>query len=279
MKKEGKAMGAVFIAVMIIVAVSIPTMAAQTKSEDQGQEITGEPWFSGDIDKLNKLGTDELLALAEENETIRELVGKDRQIEPVQIESFEDVLVSKASLMSNQSLADGSKRGTVTVYVWIAADEEYRDYFGDNWETQAYNIIESADNAFFSDHDINFIVGKYSEWDSNDNVHDSRLLGEVQEETGWNSNQQGNDMLAAFTNQPTDSRGWSELGGDAWIMKHQITSGWDWHLAQHESSHNYYCPDHGYYGPYCIMTYTYMMVTDNWCDDCDDTIEDNRYHF
>jgi len=35
----------------------------------------------------------------------------------------------------------------------------------------------------------------------------------------------------------------------------------------------------GYWGPYCIMTYTFMMVTDQWCDDCDQTIEDNRNHF
>jgi len=280
MKNNGIVIGVVFVAVMVIIAVSIPTIATRMNSENQEQIIIGTPWFPGDIDKLNKLGTDEILALAEENETIRELVEKDRQIEPAQIEGLEDVLISKAaSIMSDQSLANGSKRSTVIVWVWIAADEEYRDYFGSNWQTEAYNTIESADNAFFRDHDISFVVGKYSEWDSNDNIHDSRLLAEVQEETGWNDNHQGMDMLAAFTNQPTDHRGWAELVGDAWIMKHQITSGWDWHLAQHESSHNYYCPDHGYWGPYCIMTYTFMMVTDQWCDDCDQTIEDNRNHF
>src|SRR5690606_11420432 len=111
----------------------------------------------------------------------------------------------------------------------------------------------------------------------------SFLLSEAQSETGWNSNQQGMDMLAIFTDQGMDNRGRSELmnynGGDAWIMKHQISADWDWHLAQHEASHNYDCPDHGYTGPVCIMTYAHMMITDNWCVDCDQTIETNRNHF
>ena len=29
-------------------------------------------------------------------------------------------------------------------------------------------------------------------------------------------------------------------------MKHQISSSWDWHLAQYEASYNYDYPDHGY---------------------------------
>ena len=43
----------------------------------------------------------------------------------------------------------------------------------------------------------------------NNSVHEGRLLKEVQEETGWNN----------------------KKPGDAWIMKHQISSIWDWHLA------------------------------------------------
>ncbi|WP_366931343.1 M12 family metallo-peptidase [Methanolobus sp.] len=88
--------------------------------------------------------------------------------------------------------------------------------------------MESADNAFYADHDINFIVNKYSEWDSTDGEDStSILMAEAQSETGWNSNQQGMDMMAIFTNQATDVRGRAEgintYGGDAWIMKHQIS--------------------------------------------------------
>jgi hypothetical protein len=170
------------------------------------------------------------------------------------------------------------------VNVWIVADKEYRSTFGGNWQTQAHNTIENADNAFYSNHSIDFVVGKYSTWGSYDSTDNSSiLLSEAQSETGWNSNHQGMDMLAIFTNQNMDHRGRSESmnynGGDAWIMKHQITSGWDWHLAQHEASHNYNCPDHGYTGPICIMTYVNMMDEENWCVNCDQTIETNRNHF
>ena len=110
-------------------------------------------------------------------------------------------------------------------------------------------------------------------------VHDDRLLDEAEDEMGWNNNQQGMDMIAVFINQQTDNQGWGEFLGDVWIMKHQISSSWDLHLAQHKAPHNYDCPDHGYVGPYCIMTYTYMFVTNNWCSGSYQTTEDNRITF
>jgi len=275
----------VLLAALLIAAVIVPVMGAiQEDAKERRDRVIGTPWTSSEMDRLSKLDTDQLLALAEQNETVRKLVEEDRKVGDMQIESLEDLLClppnhpGNITLIGNRSALQ-SGRSTVTVNVWIVADKEYRSYFGSNWQNTAHNTIESADNAFYSDHEINFVVGKYSEWDSDDSVHDGRLLDEAQEETGWNNNQQGMDMMAVFTNQQTDHRGWSEPLGDAWIMKHQISSSWDWHLAQHEASHNYDCPDHGYVGPYCIMTYTYMFVTDGWCSCCDQTIEDNRDHF
>jgi hypothetical protein len=44
------------------------------------------------------------------------------------------------------------------------------------------------------------MILKYSTWDSDDSTDNSTLLlAEAQSETGWNSNQQGMDMLAIFT--------------------------------------------------------------------------------
>jgi len=275
-------LGAVFAAMLFISMAFVPAVSATLiVNAGKGEsEIIGEPW-GPDLNDLSRLGTDEILALAARNETVRKIVEHDRQTKPARIESLEDILPDPARMRraNGQFAAVTTSSVPVTVYVWIVADEEYRSYFGSNWKTVAYNTIESADNAFYRDHNINFVVGLYSEWDSDDNVHDYRLLHEAQAETGWNWNKRGMDMMAIFTNQPMDHRGYSELLGDAWIMKHQITSSWDWHLAQHESSHNYGCPDHGYFGPWCIMTYTYMMITDQWCSGCDQTIECNRYHF
>ena len=299
--KKSKGISALLVVALLIGAVLMPTVSAQKAVKENGKETVGDPWFVG-IDDLNKLDTDKLLALAKQNETVRKLVEEDRKIEPVQIESFDDLknipsnypVDVKNSIIQNFTSNDlaGTKNADQqasitqtpkTVNVWIVADEEYRSYFGINWKTEAYNTIESADNAFIRDHNINFEVGKYSEWDSDDAVHNWTLLDEAQEESGWNTNKQGMNMMAIFTNQETDNRGWSESldddGGDAWLMKHQISANWDWHLAQHEASHNYDAPDHGYSGPYCIMTFTYMMVTDTWHDECDQTIETNRNHF
>lgn len=169
-----------------------------------------------------------------------------------------------------------------SVTVWIVADEEFRNYYGPIWQDVAYQIIESSDDAFNRDHSINFQVAKYSEWSSPDDLYYSwDLMNSAQAHYGFDTDNQGYDMMAIFTNQETSDRGCAESLGDAWIAKTQYDASWNWHLAQHEASHNYGCPDHGYAGPTdCIMTYSTMMWVDTWCDDtCDTTIEDNSGHF
>ncbi len=280
-------------AMLLVSVVLVPVASAKSIANEKDRAIA-TPWYNKG-DELNRLSTDELWQIAKTNESVRKLIEEDLRLKPIQTETVEDLKslpanypedLKQATMKNLTAISNTqtslSAASITTVYVWIVADEEYRSHFGSNWQSAAYNAVETADNAFYSDHNINFVVNKYSEWDSNDNVHDSSLLDEAQSETGWNSNHQGMDMMAIFTNQATDHRGWGEginlNGGDAWIMKHQISSSWDWHLAQHEASHNYGCPDHGYSGPSCIMTYTYMMTTDDWCNSCDQTIETNRNH-
>ncbi|AKB83750.1 hypothetical protein MSBR3_3172 [Methanosarcina barkeri 3] len=296
MIKNKSGISAIFAAILLVSIAFVPAVSAtdNTTKRNQDKDIV-EPWFEKG-DELNRLSGDELRTLAEQNETIRKMIKEDLKIEPVQIESLKSlenlpdnypddvknaIIENFTSRNVSQQFSTKATTTTNTVNVWIVADEEYRSTYGSNWQTQAYNTIENADNAFYSDHDIDFVVGKYSTWDSTDSEDNcSELLDEAELESGWLSNKQGMDMLAVFTDQGTDHRGVSENGGDAWLMDHQITSGWDWHLAQHEASHNYRCPDHKYATtPYCIMTYNYMMITDDWCSSCDQTIENNRNHF
>jgi hypothetical protein len=289
----------ILLAIMLVNVILVPAVSATDNTAKRCQnESIGDPWFEKG-DELNRLSGDERRALAEKNETVRKMIEEDLKIKPVKIENSKDLEnlpanypedikkiivgnISSKAVNLQSSIAQTTT--TNTVNVWIIADEEYRSTFGSNWQTKAYNTIEGADDAFYNDHNINFVVGKYSTWDSTDSEDSSSaLLAEAQSESGWNSNHQGMDMLAIFTDQSMDKRGRSESmnhnGGDAWIMKHQITADWDWHLGQHEASHNYGCPDHGTFGPSCIMTYGEMMTTENWCSSCDQTIETNRNHF
>lgn len=287
--------GILLLTMLLMSVAFVPAVSATNSTAKECQEESiGDPWFEKG-DELNRLSGDERRALAEKNETVRKMIEEDLKIKPVRIENSKDLEnlpanypedikkiiignISAKNVKLQSSIAQTTT--TNTVNVWIIADEEYRSTFGSDWQTKAYNTIEGADDAFYNDHSINFVVGKYSTWDSTDSEDSSSaLLAEAQSESGWNSNHQGMDMLAIFTDQSMDKRGKSEHLGDAWIMKHQITADWDWHLGQHEASHNYGCSDHGYTGPVCIMTYANMMITANWCVDCDQTIETNRNHF
>jgi hypothetical protein len=272
-----------------------PTVSAKKTTKEEKGAI-GTPWgLSGD--EVRMLSTDEIKELAKTNESIQKLIEEDMELHEVTIESVEDLScipdnypkelkIAALNNISSNYITESSIsiRTTNDVHIWVVADEEFRSYYGSNWETQAYNIIETADNKFYTEHNINFIIDKYTSWDSTDSEDSSSdLLKEAQREMDWDVDHDGCDMMAIFTNQAMDHRGLSESinynGGDAWIMKHQISYDWDCHLAQHEASHNYGCPDHGYAGPYCIMSYQQMFCVDTWCNDCDDEIEDNRDHF
>lgn len=278
------------VAMLFFSVVMVPMASAKnTKDKNKKDEVSDELQL-----KLGRLSTDEIKELAKKDETVRQILEEDLKLDGSKIESMADLncLPEVYSTEMKQTAIDNlaaeqidgtvDAKSIVSVYVWVVADEEYRSHFGSNWQQEAYDTIESADNAFYADHDINFIVNKYSEWDSDDNEDSSsKLMDEAEDEMGWSSNQQGCDMMAIFTNQGMDHWGLGETGSsaDAWIMKHQISFSWDWHLAQHESSHNYDCHDHGYVGPLCIMSYDYMMYQDVWCSTCDATIQNNRYHF
>ncbi len=286
---------------LFVGVVMVPLTSAKNIVKEKDKDISediGTPWLETDDELMNKLvrlSTDEIRKLGETNETVKRFIEEDLKPDGAKIESFEDLeglpenypedLKNAAikDLISAQSdRTSVSTKSIVSVYVLIAADEEYRAHFGSSWQQEAYDTIEAADNAFYADHDINFIPYVYDEWDSDDSETDgSELMDEAEAYINWPSNKQGCDMLAIFTGQAMDSGGKGETGSnaDAWILKHQSYSG-DWHVAQHESSHNYDCHDHVDSAlPVCIMNYEHCYSTDDWCSTCDSTIESNRYHF
>ncbi|WP_052402760.1 hypothetical protein [Methanococcoides methylutens] len=87
---EGDWIRMLFIAMLLISMVIVVSMDAQDVVEDNKNEPAEAPWIEG-VDDFNRLSADELLPLAEQNETVRKLVEESRKIHPVQIESLEDL--------------------------------------------------------------------------------------------------------------------------------------------------------------------------------------------
>jgi len=92
---------ALVLAFLLVVVFFIPTQDTQKAAGNGREEETektaaapwfneGDPWFN-EGDELNRLSTDELRALAERNETVRKMLEEDQKLEPVQIESLEDL--------------------------------------------------------------------------------------------------------------------------------------------------------------------------------------------
>ena len=94
---------ALVVALLLAAVFFAPTEYTQ-KAADKGEEEEeteektanapwfneGDPWFE-EGDELNRLSSDELRALAEQNETVRKMLEEDQKLEPVQIESLEDL--------------------------------------------------------------------------------------------------------------------------------------------------------------------------------------------
>ena len=94
-------MAALLISVLLAAAVFAlaedTQKAADTGEKEEEEETAAAPWFDeGDPwfaegDELNRLSHEELTALAEQNETVRKMLEKDQKLEPVRIESLEDI--------------------------------------------------------------------------------------------------------------------------------------------------------------------------------------------
>jgi len=60
----------------------------------------------------------------------------------------------------------GENAKTLSIAVYAVADEEFRAYHS-NWQNLLYQIIETADNAWYRDYDINWVIQGYYSWTSN----------------------------------------------------------------------------------------------------------------
>ncbi|WP_440947704.1 hypothetical protein ACSAZL_05480 [Methanosarcina sp. T3] len=98
--KHGTA--ALVLVFFLVIVFFIPTedtqeAAGSGREEEAGERTASTPWFNeGDPwfvegDELNRMSGEELRALAEQNETVRKMLEEDQKLDPVRIESLEDL--------------------------------------------------------------------------------------------------------------------------------------------------------------------------------------------
>ncbi|MGX5632666.1 zinc-dependent metalloprotease [Bacillus thuringiensis] len=166
---------------------------------------------------------------------------------------------------------------TRTVTILIAADEEYRAAHPD-WKTITAQMVEKADNSFWAEHSINFVVTGYANWKS-DGANSSALLADLNAE--WKNNTQY-DFVIGFTK---DSK--FTAGGIAYVYPSAPQSGISVVLdqgttstpyaIQHEWSHNYgLSHDASGSGIKCMMNYDYAYSVNYWDAAHDALIESHR---
>ncbi|MBH0338641.1 hypothetical protein BM86_24940 [Bacillus thuringiensis] len=165
-----------------------------------------------------------------------------------------------------------------TVTILIAADEEYRAAHPDDWKTITAQMVEKADNSFWAEHNINFIVKGYVKWKS-DGANSSAILADLNAE--WKNNTQY-DFVIGFTE---DSK--FTAGGIAYVYPSAPQSGISVVLdqgttstpyaIQHEWSHNYgLSHDASGSGIKCMMNYDYAYSVNYWDGAHDALIESHR---
>lgn len=147
-----------------------------------------------------------------------------------------------------------------TVPVYAAADEEYRSAYS-NWTSKLYNIIETADNAYYRDFQINWVIQGYYNWTS----------------SGSNSSAILSDLAYDFRNLPRglcmgftrDSK--FTAGGIAYVYNSDPGTGYSVckdqgststvYALRHEIGHNYGA-SHDFGSVVCMMNYTYAYSVD-----------------
>lgn len=148
----------------------------------------------------------------------------------------------------------------VTVNVYVVADEEYRAQYSD-WTSRTYNIVETADNAYWRDFSINWVIQGYYSWTSNGSNASQILADLASDGSGL-----PNGLVIGFTR---DSN--FDAGGIAYVYGSNPGTGYSVSLDQgvssttyalrHEIGHNYGA-GHDFGSTVCMMNYTYAYSVD-----------------
>jgi len=136
---------------------------------------------------------------------------------------------------------------THSVYVRVAADEEYRAYYGStNWKTFVDSIVESADDYLYQLYGIDFVVQNYyATWDTADAGRSScTIVNELKAEVPKSTF----DMVLGFAKNSMPGSKGCHSGGWTVVGWHNSGNSPDeryaeWTVQRHEIGHNYGAPD------------------------------------
>ncbi len=152
------------------------------------------------------------------------------------------------------------KTSTVHIPVYAVADEEYRATYPD-WTSRLFQIIETADNSYYRDFQINWVIQGYYAWTSNGGSKEWILI-DLYNDFQW----LGDGLVIAVTRDPNFNTGGLAMRNDTNVGKgfsvssDQGTSG-TISAVRHEVGHNY-GPADEYGSQVCVMNYNYAYSID-----------------
>ena len=167
----------------------------------------------------------------------------------------------------------GAEKLAVVVDVYAVADEEYRSRYS-NWTSRLNSIIETADNAYWRDFSINWVIRGYYNWTSNGS-NASQILSDLASDGAGLPR----GLCMGFT---ADSN--FNAGGIAYVYSSDPGTGYSVCLDQgttsttsalrHEIGHNYGA-SHDFDPVVCLMNYTYSYSID-YFDSAHDSLISSR---
>ena len=168
--------------------------------------------------------------------------------------------------------------GKIYVEIFIAKDDAHRPEMSfSELESKTEQALDRFEEEFGVSMYDNWYLGFWDASDVSNSDNSSQVLSDLAEDCSWAQNAD-NEIIFGWADD-LDHNGIAYLNGFYAVGSENPTHPFDWpekSVVQHEISHNFNAPDHGYIGPYCVMTYLYgYLGVDKWCSDCWDTVYRN----
>lgn len=170
-----------------------------------------------------------------------------------------------------------AQKARVNINVYAVADEEYRSAHS-NWQNLLYQIIETADNAYVRDFDINWVIQGYYSWTSNGG-NASAILGDLASDGSGLPN----GMVMGFSDDNNFNAGgiayvYNSNPGTAYLVCLDQGTSSTTYALRHEAGHNYGC-SHDFDPVVCMMNYTYSYSIDYFDSSHDSLVYSHRNWF